>query len=80
MLSQLTRIGTMPNMMASMMGGSRSSLLTTAMPVRYFGYSSRYVGPNDMIRQEQDEKQKHGMKRHFYDKEDHPKMETPHKQ
>mmetsp|Transcript_15839 Transcript_15839/g.19943 ORF Transcript_15839/g.19943 Transcript_15839/m.19943 type:complete len:93 (-) Transcript_15839:380-658(-) len=45
--------------------------------MRNFGYSSRYVGPNDMIRQERKEKQKHGMKRHFYDREILDKLETP---
>ena len=70
--------------MASMLGtrGSSHFLSKTfmCMPVRHLAYSSRYVGPNDMIRQLRDEKQKFGMKHHFYDKEVHPKMKTPHKQ
>ena len=41
--------------------------MLVAMSTRNFAYASRYVGPNDMIRQERKEKQKHGMKRHFYD-------------
>ena len=69
---QLTK-GT-PCMMASMMGSTQSLIMPSAMPIRYFGYSSRYVGPNDMIRQLRDQKQKFGMKHHFYDKEIHPKM------
>lgn len=57
MLSQqLTRTGTIPTMMASMMGGRSSHMALQSMPMRFFGYSSRYVGPNDMIRQERDEK------------------------
>ena len=53
---------------------------TSAFPMRSFAYSSRYVGPNDMIRQEQAERRKYGIRRHFYDKEVHPDMEDPDKQ
>ena len=35
--------------------------------VRAFAQASRYVGPNDMIRQERHEMRKYGLKRHFYD-------------
>ena len=34
---------------------------------RNFGKASRYVGPNDMIRQERHKLRKYGLKRHFYD-------------
>ena len=34
---------------------------------RYFAKASRYVGPNDMIRQERHKLRKYGLKRHFYD-------------
>ena len=34
---------------------------------RTFGKASRYVGPNDNIREERREMRKYGMKRHFYD-------------
>lgn len=44
------------------------------------GYSARYIGVNDMIRQERHEKRKYGMKRHFYDKEILEKMKTPDQQ
>lgn len=37
--------------------------------VRMFARAAHYVGPNDMIRQEQRKARKFGMKRHFYDKE-----------
>ena len=50
------------------------------MPMRNFGYAARYIGPNDMIRQERKEKQKYGLKRHFYDREILEKMDTPDKQ
>lgn len=50
-----------------------------ALPMRNFAYSSRYVGPNDMIRQQRKEKRKYGMKHHFYDKEILDKMHTPDK-
>ena len=42
-----------------------------------FAASSRYIGPNDMIRQERHEMRKYGMKRHFYDKTLLEKMKTP---
>ena len=68
-------------MMAALVSGrSRFLLASTSLPVRQLGYSSRYVGPNDMIRQLRDEKQKFGMKHHFYDRENHPKMKMPHQQ
>ena len=68
-------------MMASLMSGSsRATLFQQCVPLRQFAYSSRYIGPNDMIRQLRDEKQKFGMKHHFYDKEVHPKMRDPHEQ
>ena len=51
--------------------------MLVAFSARTFGYSSRYVGPNDMIRQERKEKRKYGMKRHFYDREILDKMDRP---
>ena len=48
--------------------------------MRQMGYSARYIGVNDMIRQERHEKRKYGMKRHFYDKEILEKMKTPDQQ
>ena len=71
-------------LMASMLTRSSAprsfTAALTVCPMRSFAYSSRYVGPNDMIRQEQAEKRKYGMRRHFYDKENHPDMEDPDKQ
>ena len=39
-----------------------------AQQYRSMGYASRYVGPNNMIRQERQQMRKYGMRRHFYDK------------
>ena len=64
-------------LMVSMMASRQPLFLASCMPLRNFGYSSRYVGPNDMIRQERKEKRKFGMKRHFYDREILDKMELP---
>ena len=52
----------------------------TATPLAAFGHVSRYVGPNDHIRQERRQKRKYGMKRHFYDKEKFDDMADPDKQ
>ena len=34
---------------------------------RNFAKASRYVGPNDFIREERHKMRKYGLKRHFYD-------------
>ena len=34
---------------------------------RAFAQASKYVGPNDYIREQKREMRKYGMKRHFYD-------------
>lgn len=45
------------------------SLYSKSFALRQFAQASRYVGPNDGIREERKEARKFGMKRHFYDKE-----------
>ena len=45
------RLSPMMNpLMVSMMMTRQPMMLAACMPMRNFGYSARYVGPNDMIR------------------------------